>query len=135
MRRVALALILALGPASASAGSLFDYMKLTYDAKLTVDGRVFSVMLHKSQDRFLLQPSMHEAFTGMGAPAHWPLPVWRKAAETFVEPVGCGISDMDAISRHGGSWEATYVCPPGVDLRALVAAERKDLRQGLPLHP
>jgi hypothetical protein len=69
-----------------------------------------------------------------GNPGRWPLDVWLHAAQHFVRPIGCDISDIHAGWRMGGTWEVTYVCPDQVDLRALIKAQRSDLKRGVPLH-
>jgi hypothetical protein len=52
----------------------------------------------------------------------------------IVAPIGCGISDIRPLWRSGAAWEATYVCPAGVDLVALVKEQRPALKQGEQLH-
>jgi len=119
-------------PATSHAGSLLSYGWRTAGAEETVDGKHFSIYIHPKDNTILLQPKMGALFHDI--PAQWPLVVWRQAAEAFVSPIGCGISDVKAMTRTGATWEATYVCPDGVDLRALAESQRSDLKKGAILH-
>jgi hypothetical protein len=101
----------------------------TADAHIEVEGRRFSIYVHSKDNALLLQPKISE----MGS-SSWGIQNYRAAAEQFVKPVGCGISAVEAISVMGGSWEATYVCPESINLRALVKAQRSQLVKGVPLH-
>ena len=106
------------------------------DAKVLDDqGRTYTIYVHRKHDVLLIQPRMSEIIGGAGAVSHWPINSWRHAAETFVAPLGCGIPDVYAVTKAGATWEATFVCPTGVDLRATVIAQRAALQQGQPLHP
>jgi hypothetical protein len=138
VKRTACALMLAALTSGASAQGLVDMgWGWNSDAKVVdIDG-AFNVWVYRprNHDSLLLEPRMSEILGGAGAVSHWPIAFWRHAAEAFVRPVGCGISDVQAISKDGAAWRALYVCPPGVDLRALVMAQRPALQQGQPLHP
>ncbi|MFI4933034.1 MAG: hypothetical protein ACHP7N_00280 [Caulobacterales bacterium] len=135
---VALAIAAALASPAASA-SLFSY-NWTSDAKLiSDDGRAFTVYVHPHQDVILLEPRMVEitrSLAGADMPGKWPINVWRHAAELWVAPVGCGISDIHAAwGKSAGAWEAAFVCPPGIDLRRLAHEQHSALMAGAPLHP
>jgi hypothetical protein len=138
-RRTAAALAVALIAEFGLAGqapapsSIFDFGLGFSEATVVVGDNTFRIYTNKrGKSTIALEPAMKD----MGKnPATWPLPVWRAAAEKFVAPVGCGISDVVAIARNGGAWEATYVCPAGVDLKALIRAQTRDLQQGVPIHP
>lgn len=121
----------ALISSSAQAASLFTYP--LGRVPVESDGRRFMIVVHGKEDAFLIQATQGAAWGGK-RPQDWPPEVWRKAAEAFASPVGCGIPEVRAITRQGATWEATYVCPEGVDLRALFTAQKDDLRKGLPLH-
>jgi hypothetical protein len=131
MKRLALAMALATVAAPAAASSLLDYGWGQADAHVPVGSDHFNIWVEKSRPTFLIEPSVKTAFSGGG---HYPDPTWRTVAEAFVQPIGCGISDIRPLSRAGAAWEATYVCPDKVDLRQLAKAQRRDLLLGLPLH-
>ena len=135
MRAAVVASALALTAVPALAGSIFDYGHMA-DAKVILNGRTFEITVHGKRDTMMLQPTMGGAWSLSDPPGKWPLPVWRKAAEAFVSPAGCGISDIVALGiKTAGTWEATFVCPAGIDLHELVAEQRVELRRGQPLHP
>ncbi|HWA60782.1 MAG TPA: hypothetical protein VG939_05375 [Caulobacteraceae bacterium] len=122
------ALIASLLATPATATSLFDFGTGQADAHVPVGDTFFNIwMSHKGRDEFLIEPSVKTAFFGGG---HYPDPTWRMVAEAFVNPVGCGISEVRPISRIGAAWVAEYVCPAGVDLRALVHEQRAALQHG-----
>lgn len=133
MRAPAAAIGLILAAASAQAASLLSYPMNWGQATVHDEGRTFKLWVHPKENRILLEASLGEAM--LNNPSKWPIEYWRHAAETFVTPAGCGIEDVAAHWRAGGAWEATYVCPPGVDLRALVNAQSAALKKGLPLQP
>ena len=114
----------------ADANSVLDYHGYS-DASVALAEDTFRIYVNKNWNTFLIQPAMSVVVRGGG---HFPITTWRIVAEKFVYPVGCGISDLRALSKMGASWEATYVCPASVDLLALVNAQRADLRRGVPLH-
>lgn len=115
-------------------------MKLA-DANIRVDGTTFALHVHPTEDTILVQrgfgAAMGNAFVegatfGAVRPQE-PKPVWQRAAEWLTGPAGCTVTDVYELENI--SWEATYTCPSGVDLRAIVAANRSALRQGQPLPP
>jgi hypothetical protein len=136
VKRLCLALVILLSGASvAAAQSLWSY-NWTASATFDDQGRRFVAYINPKLDTILLQPSMRELFGGAKVVDAWPIVYWRHAAESFVGPVGCGISDVKHHGApHSESWEATFVCPAGVDLRGLAAAQRAGLMRGEPLHP
>ena len=96
-------------------------------------GKSFTVYVHGKENSILLQPRLINTFNQ--DTSSWPISTWRHAAETFVSPIGCGISDVKAVSRMAASWEATYVCPEGIDLKSIARSERAWLLKGEPLRP
>lgn len=127
------ALIAALAVAPpASAASIFDYGHMP-DAKVVVDGRTFEIIVHTKRDTILIRPTMAEAMSWSDLVDHWPLAVYRKAAEAFVGPLGCGIESVKVVLKP--SFEAAFVCPAGVDLHELVFEQHAALANGQPLHP
>lgn len=113
---------------SAAADPITDYTIGRFP--VIVDGRTFIVAVSKKSPRLLIQA---KARGGDIAPADWPLPWWRAAAEKFVQPVGCGIPAVEVKWKLGGTWEADYACPEGVDLKALATAQKAQLKGGQPL--
>ena len=123
--------VIAAAAAPASANGILDYSWTMADARVPMGDTAFNVWIQKKRDTILIEPSMK---TVMGGGGHYPDNVWRTVAEGFVSPIGCGVSDVVPLSRAGAAWEATFVCPAGVDLHALARAQRDDLKRGLPLH-
>ena len=134
LKRLALVALLLAGAAgtAARAASIFDYGHEP-DAKIVVEGRTFLLTLHAKRDTIEVRPTVGEAWSASDPTISWTLPVFRSAVETFLAPVGCGVSDVTIIMRP--TWEAAFVCPPGVDLHALVIVQRRSLQAGQPLHP
>lgn len=115
----------------ASASGLLSYGAGVAEAKFSTLSGGFAVYVHPKEDKLLLQRTSFTAETLTSR----DIAPWRNAAEVFVQPIGCGISRVEALSVKGQTWEAWYICPDGVDLRALAAAQRQDLRRGRPIHP
>ena len=122
--------LVALAP-PAIANSPFDYGWGMADAHVPMGDTFFNVWVQKTRNTILLEPSVKTALVGGG---HYPDTTWRTVAEAFVQPVGCGISEVRPLLRIGAAWEATYVCPDGVDLRSLVKSQRPLLQHGAKLH-
>jgi hypothetical protein len=123
----------AVAGAPAAAAGLLSYGLATSDATVREDGRTFRFYVHPHENLLLIQPSMGQAITKH--PDKWPQEVWRHAAETLVSPAGCAIVDVHDKSKIGATWEASYACPSGVDLRALMMAQRPTITRGEPLRP
>jgi len=112
------------------------------DAKPVIDGRTYNIYVHPTDNTLLLQRTIaNAAGVGLVEGATFGLAQpnnvharWRRAAEEFLRPVGCEAVEVYALDQ-ASSWEATFKCPEGVDLRGLVAAQRSALRNGAPLHP
>jgi len=132
MRRAVVGACLAACLAStAAASSLFDYGWGMADARIPMNDAAFNIWIAPHRPTFLIEPAMK---TVMGGGGHFPDPVWRTVAEAFVQPIGCGISEVRPLSRMGAAWEATYVCPGDVDLIHLVREQRDALKRGERLH-
>lgn len=125
--------VAALAATPALAGSLFDYGHMP-DAIVTVEGRTIKLTVHAVRDTIMLQPTMAEAWSISDPVLHWPMSAWQTAADQFVAPVGCKVTDIDGLGA-AGIWEARFTCPPGVDLHQLIANQRALLQRGQPLHP
>ena len=116
--------------------------QMTFDGRLNVDGRVMSLSIHPKDDTLLAQRSMGDSFASgaiegltLGLATGWK-PDPRKvdaALALFLQPVGCTASPSYEVGRTDSNYEAAYSCPAGVDLRALMAAQRDALRRGEPL--
>lgn len=110
------------------------------DAKYVADGKAFSVWVHPRDNSILIEGSWGSA-AGIGAlqgltfnTVHTSnFDLWRAGMEAFLAPVGCTGANLRPLDQDI-AWEADYSCPDGVDLRALVAAQRSALRDGQPLH-
>lgn len=110
----------------AETHSMFSYNGGRFP--VIVDGLKFIVVPHKKYDTLMMQAALSSP-----AGADTPIETWRRVAEAFVQPVGCGISSVEAITKMGATWEATYICPAGVDLHGLIKAQKVSLKNGLPL--
>lgn len=117
--------------APAGANSILDYGSHMADAHVPMDDSFFNVWVNRRRDTLLIEPSMKTALAGA---AHFPDLTWRIVSEAFVAPIDCTITDIRPLSRIGAAWEATFACPEGVDLHALVKAQRSDLVKGVRLH-
>jgi len=92
-----------------------------------LNGQKFMVSIHKSDDAIMMQGA------GNGAGSFdTPIQVWRRVAEAFVTPVGCEIPSVTAITKNGGTWEASFTCPDGVNLHTMITAQKTRLKKGLP---
>jgi hypothetical protein len=112
------------------------------DAIYSVQGQQFELHVHGSDPTLLLRVSlgngmMQAAVRGATfgfvetAP---PFERWKAAAQWLVQPVGCAVEDLRPLFMET-TWEFTYRCPPGVDLRARMRAQRDQLRNGVQLTP
>lgn len=127
MRAVLIVAVLAL--AGCGTPRLMSYGVELSDAKVLLpDGGAFSVYVHPKDPTILIENRIAQS----GRAQSYDIGIWRSAAESFVKPIGCGISEVKNISA--GAWEAAYACPPGVDLRGLAMAQRRELQGGAPLH-
>lgn len=133
MKAIVFAVALVCVASPTLGASLFSYPMNFGQATIHDQGRTFTLWVHPKENRILLEVPPGEAV--FKKPTKWPIEYWRHAAEIFVAPVGCGIQDVDVNWREGAAWEATFVCPPGVDLRALVKAQSPALKKGVPLQP
>lgn len=141
MRRAMAVAVLAMMVTGCGAGfsRLMSYGSDLADARTSVDGRNFSLFIHPADDTILITRGTAAAL-GQGVASGLtlnsidltePKPVWMRAAQWLAEPAGCEV--LDAYRIADASWEAPFRCPAGVDLRALAAAHRADLRDGQPL--
>lgn len=110
------------------------------DAKFSVNGRMFTAWVHPSDNDLLIETTVGAA-AGRGiiqgltfgiAEMKIPYADWEAAAKWLVEPVGCKVLRVYPLDQTT-TWEAVYECPPGVDLRALINANRDKLRRGIQL--
>jgi hypothetical protein len=121
----------AISAGDAGATSLFSYGLATSDASVNEDGRTFRFYVHPHENLLLIQPSAGSAWTKH--PQKWPQEAWKHAAATLVAPAGCAVTEIHVKSRIGATWEAGFACPAGVDLRALMMAQRAAITHGEPL--
>lgn len=118
--------------------------QMTFDGRLSVDGRTMSMSIHPRDDTLLVQRSLGDstaagAVSGLtfGLMGGWK-PDPRKidvALAGFLQPVNCSASPVQEIGNDDSSFEAVFRCPAGVDLHALMAQQRASLRRGEPLRP
>jgi hypothetical protein len=119
-----------------------EYDHGTGDAVVHARGHTFRVWVHPRENDLMLQrplgasmgQGLLEGLTFNAANLNMPKPVWVAAAEELTRPVGCTVTDAYTLDNEV-TWEATFTCPAGVDLRALIFAQRASLRAGQPIHP
>lgn len=134
--------VLVLG-ACGTLGRLGEYGLDMSDALFRHDGAAFTISVHPREDTFLIRPGAMEGLgrslargVSLGFAGRPPgYEASRAAAAYFIEPSGCEISRFQDLDASTGYWEADYACPPGVDLRAMVMAQRSSLRGGVRLDP
>lgn len=125
-----------------SMGRIMSYGTTWADAIFVVEGRRYEVYAHETDPTLLIQRSIGDAAARgfvkgltLGVADTAPdYETWKAGAEWMVRPVGCEVRDLKPL-QYESTWEFTYVCPPGVDLRALIEAQRGQLRNGVPLDP
>ncbi len=125
----------------ASLDRMASYGNHFADAKVKVDGRGFNIWVHPVDNDLLIQRSLGaamgqgfvEGLTFNSLNLMEAKPVWKAAAEQITGPLGCTVTDAYTLDNRT-SWEAPFTCPAGVDLRAIVHAERPELRLGQPVH-
>ena len=52
------------------------------------------------------------------------------ALANFLAPTGCRAANVREIGHDSVNFEATYTCPPGVDLRTIVNSQTPALMRG-----
>ncbi len=117
---------------------------VTGDAIVQMNGHPLVIFIHPKEDGLMAEVTLGSAAASgfvdgltMGlAKGHRldPRDVDR-ALNAFVQPVGCTVDQVREIGNEQVGFEGAFHCPAGVDLRALINAQRGDLRRGVPLHP
>jgi len=103
---------------------LLQYEGAPQQQTVRIDGRVMRVVVHPRDSNLLVQRNagaalMQGASEGMSlglVPSALGEDAYRRAAEAVALPAGCRITELRPLDGRV-SWEATYVCPPGVALR------------------
>lgn len=127
MKKIVVAAMAALALSGCGAGRLLSYGGELSDAVVRMGPAAFSVYVHPKDDTLLIQRRMMQTSNTDGPE------LIRIAASQFLAPVECTASNVALIGP--GSWEASFACPLGVDLRSLVRDQRTALQAGAPLHP
>lgn len=110
------------------------------DAIYGVYGKRIEMYAHERDSTLLLQVSLGRAIgqgfiqaATLGLADDGPsFATWKAAAEWIVEPVGCEVVELKPLMQ-ATTWEVRYRCPAGTDLRAMITAQREQLRRGIPL--
>jgi len=148
MRHVPAMILVALSLAGCAsmqrAASYASDGQMTFDGKIQVDGRWMDMSIHPRDDTLFVQRGIGDsasagALQGLtfGIARGWK-PDPRKideALRSFLQPVGCTASPSYEVGSTDSNYEARYSCPAGVDLRAIMAAQRAALQRGEPLRP
>lgn len=125
----------------ASMSRALSYGSDFADARFEAAGKSFAVWVHPTESTVMIQGDTGSAVSaglvegltfGAGGvdPAYR---TWAAGAAAFVSPIGCEARDLRPLDQDI-MWEFDFVCPEGVDLRALAAAQRDGLRRGERLH-
>lgn len=121
----------------ASTGRAMSYGNRFADARYEAGGKTFSVWIHPTEPTIMLQSTWGSA-AASGAVEGATLGVanvdssyatWMAGARALTEPAGCEVQHLRPLDQSI-MWEFDYVCPEGVDLRALIMSQRAALRQG-----
>lgn len=96
----------------------------TADARVHYGGRVFSVYVHPRDDTLMVQPSLADTMSRDALSTR----IAELVLEEFLQGTSCKVSEPKQITS--GTFEASYVCAAGFDLRRAMAAERPELTQG-----
>ncbi|WP_271065113.1 hypothetical protein [Caulobacter sp. NIBR1757] len=91
-------------------------------------GRNVVGVVHPVHNTIWLRP-------GGGEPgfATWQPDDWARSAAWVIAPSGCQVAEDWAAP--GNTREVSFVCPSGVDLRALLLSQSERVRAGAPLLP
>lgn len=127
MRKILAVVTGALLLGGCGTGRLLSYGGELSDAVVRMGPAAFSVYVHPTDDTLLIQRRIAQTSSDDGAA------LIRIVATQFLAPVECSVGNVSLITF--GSWEASFSCPPDVDLRALVQQQRAALSAGTPLHP
>lgn len=127
----------------ATVSRLASYGNSAADANFAYDGKGYSAALHPDEDVILIRPGFAEGVAAgavrgatLGAAGRMGgAEAWRAVGEHFLAPSGCRVEQLQPLDQSAGYWEYHWRCPPGVDLRAMVASQRAGLRRGEPLRP
>lgn len=122
---VALAGCLALAGCGGT-GRMLSYGMELADAKVRLGEAEFQIYAHPSEPTLLVQRSLSQIGGGTGT-----VPEFAAAASKLIKPLDCAVTDAKQISA--GTFEVTYSCPDGTDIRAAIASQRPNLRSGAPL--
>lgn len=133
------------GCASTQRLASYGAVQMVGDATVrTEDGHTMIVTVHRRDNTLLTTPTAGDSFMAgvlsgatFGANRGFrPDPrVVDRTLAAFVAPTGCTVSPSRQIGGQGITFEAYFGCPAGVDLRALIIAQRENLRQGQPIRP
>lgn len=117
---------------------------LSAGAQVVVQGHRMNVSVHPRDDTLLAQKTVKDSaasgflqgLTFGIADGFKPDP--REvdiALARFVSPTGCEVAPVVEVGSGSINFEASYSCPPGVDLRALMRAQQPALMRGEALRP
>lgn len=131
---LALALVLALGGCAAGFSRALSYGNRFADARFDLAGQEYTAWVHPTDSTIMLQNGYGAAVgagvaDGLGVGVDAKFDQWRAAAERLVAPTGCSVENLRPLDQ-AIMWEFDYRCPDGVDLRAMIMAQRDELRDG-----
>lgn len=126
----------------ASTGRLLSYGNNNAQAQIDVAGRKMNVWSHPTDPTLLIVKTVGDAAAGgavegltfglVDAP-HPDVRALDAAVSRFLAPVGCTAQPAMELGSGGTQFEAIYACPPDVNLREMMFAQKEGLMRGEPL--
>lgn len=134
---IAVALVLLVAGCAAGFSRALSYGNRFADARFELAGQEFTAWVHPSDQTIMIQNGYGAAVgagvaDGLGIGVDAKFDQWRAAALHLLQPSGCQVENLRPLDQ-AIMWEFDYRCPEGVDLRALIMAQRETLRAGAPL--
>lgn len=140
MLRMAVAIAACVALAGCGTTSrLLSYGNNNAQAQIEVGGRRMNVWSHPSEPSLLIVQTVGDAAAaGAVRGATFGLSEGRQpdvrdvdaAVARFLAPVGCRAQPATQLGSHAIQFEATFTCPQGVNLRALMFAQKERLMRG-----
>lgn len=126
----------------ASVQRLSSYGMSGAQAQVAVGSKRMNVWLHPNEPALMLAATVADGMAdgavrgatlglaGSGLPR--PLAI-DAAVSAWLQPTGCRATPVQEIGDQRTNFEATYSCPEGVDLRAIVNSQKASLMRGEPI--
>ncbi|RZI99840.1 MAG: hypothetical protein EON90_09970 [Brevundimonas sp.] len=145
MKTAALALIIGLSLSGcASTGRLLSYGNNNAQAQIDVAGRKMNVWSHPTDQTLLIvktvgrataDAALEGATLGIADATRPDVRAIDASVARFLAPVGCTAQPVAQLGGDAVQFEAAFNCPVGVNLRALMFAQKDGLMRGEALRP